>query len=216
MPPAIGRRGRRRGSPGGSCSTAEIQRSMYIAASTIVIEASVPTSQNSRNAPSSTRNSDAKRPDPGTASVAMPVVMQIVASAGRPRASPPTRSNRSLPKRICTQPASRKSRAESRPWLIIWNVAPVPPWSLKTKMPSEIRLICADRRVGDDRRASRAGGTPRASTRAGPASESVSSTGWKSAAGPGKSGSAKRSMPYAPAFETTPESIAATSGGDSR
>ena len=73
----------------------------------------------------------------------MPVVMQIVASAGRPRASAPTRSNRPLPKRSSTQPASRKSSDESRPWLIIWNAAPVPPWSLKTKMPSEIRLICA-------------------------------------------------------------------------
>ena len=32
---------------------------------------------------------------------------------------------------------------ESRPWLTIWNVAPVAPMSLKTKIPSAIRLICA-------------------------------------------------------------------------
>ena len=53
------------GSAGASCRSAEIQRSMYIAASTIASEASAPISHQSRNAPSSTRNSEAKSAEPG-------------------------------------------------------------------------------------------------------------------------------------------------------
>ena len=59
---------------------------MYIAASTIATEASAPISHQSRNAPSRTRNSDAKSAEPGTASAAIPVVMTIVARPARPRA----------------------------------------------------------------------------------------------------------------------------------
>ena len=75
-------------SAGASCRIAEIQRSMYIAASTIASEASAPISHQSRNAPSSTRNSEAKSAEPGTASVAMPAVMTIVASAGAAAGEP--------------------------------------------------------------------------------------------------------------------------------
>ena len=73
----------------------------------------------------------------------MPVVITIVASAGRPRARPPRRRNSPSPVRTSTTPASRKSSTESSPWLTIWNVAPVAPMSFMTKMPSPIRLIWA-------------------------------------------------------------------------
>ena len=73
----------------------------------------------------------------------MPVVMTIVARAGRPRASAAEAAEQPSPVRTSTMPASRKRSTESRPWLTIWNVAPVAPMSFMTKMPSPIRLIWA-------------------------------------------------------------------------
>ena len=68
-------------------------------------------------------------------------MMTTVASTGLPRASPPSRANASWPVVCATQPASRNSAADSRPWLTIWNAAPVAPWSLSAKMPSVTRPI---------------------------------------------------------------------------
>ena len=108
---AGGRRCGRLGPRGVSCRTAEIQRSMYMAASTIASDATMPTSQCSRKAPSSTRNSEANRLEPGTASAPIPVTMQIVASAGRPGELPSVRTGRcrSAPRR-----SPRSGRAAAR------------------------------------------------------------------------------------------------------
>ena len=67
----------------------------------------------------------------------------IVESPARPRASPPMRRNSPSPVRTSTMPASRNSSTEMRPWLTIWNVAPVAPMSFMTKIPRPIMLIWA-------------------------------------------------------------------------
>ena len=95
------------------------------------------------NTPARIRNSPAKLADSGTASAMMPVVMTSVASAGRPRAMPPSCAKTPVPVRRSTEPASRKSAAETSPWLTDWSTAPSTPRSFAAKRPSVIRPICA-------------------------------------------------------------------------
>ena len=73
----------------------------------------------------------------------MPTTSTAVASAGRPLASPPSSSNRSVPVRWMSIAASRNIAAETRPWLTEWSTAPVMPRLSTEKMPSTIRPICA-------------------------------------------------------------------------
>ena len=79
--------------PGERWSTAEISRSMYIAASTIATAPTTDHPQPRRKTPARIRNSPANEVESGTASAMMPVVMITVASAGRPRAMPPSSAN---------------------------------------------------------------------------------------------------------------------------
>src|SRR5581483_6270068 len=76
--------------PGSTCSTAEISRSMYRAASTIAAAPTTAQPQPWRKTPARIRNSPAKLEESGTASAITPVVISTVASAGRPRAIPPS------------------------------------------------------------------------------------------------------------------------------
>ena len=73
----------------------------------------------------------------------IPVVMTSVASAGRPRAMPPSRENSPVDVRRSTMPASRKSEAEMSAWLTICSTAPSKPRSLNANRPSTIRPACA-------------------------------------------------------------------------
>ena len=55
----------------------------------------------------------------------IPVVISTVASAGLPRAIPPSPANALVPVRVSTIPASRKSVAETRPCATDWTIAAV-------------------------------------------------------------------------------------------
>ena len=69
--------------------------------------------------------------------------MSTVASAGRPRAMPPSRSKLPVPARASTIPASMNSVTEIRPWFTIWSSAPFQPARFVAKSPSTIRPSCA-------------------------------------------------------------------------
>src|SRR5262249_8056575 len=88
MPSSAGRRSRTESAivGGGSrWSTAEISRSMYMAAKTIATAPSTVQAHPWTKTPSRIRNSPANAPEPGTASPMIPVVIRMVARAGRPR-----------------------------------------------------------------------------------------------------------------------------------
>src|SRR5581483_11702779 len=74
-------------------STAEIARSMYIAASTIAAAPITAQIQPCWNTPARMRNSPANVVESGTASEITPTIITTVASAGRPRAIPPSSAN---------------------------------------------------------------------------------------------------------------------------
>ena len=69
--------------------------------------------------------------------------MSRVASAGRPRAIPPSSRNSPVAVRRSIAPASRNSVAEISPWLTIWSTAPSKPRSFAANRPSVISPICA-------------------------------------------------------------------------
>ena len=71
-----------------SCRTAEISRSMYIAASTMATAPTTAQPQPTSKTPLRTRNSAAKAVEPGTASAITPVAIRIVASIGPPPRHP--------------------------------------------------------------------------------------------------------------------------------
>src|SRR5581483_2176432 len=123
--------------------TAEIARSMYIAASTIATPPTTAQPHPWRKTPARIRNSPAKELESGTASEMIPIVITTVASAGRPRAIPPSSRNSPVDVRRSTMPATRNSVAEISAWLTIWSTAPSNPRSLKAKIPSTIRPACA-------------------------------------------------------------------------
>src|SRR5664279_478632 len=106
------------------CSTAEMSRSMYIAPSTIAT-APITAHHHARwYAPARIRNSPANAAEPGTASEMTPTVMSSVASAGRPRAMPPSSANSPVVVRRSTTPAMRKSEVEMNPCATICSTAP--------------------------------------------------------------------------------------------
>ena len=129
--------------PGSLCSTAEIRRSMYIAASTIPAAPTTDQPQPVLKTPARIRNSPANADEPGTASAMIPVTMIIVASAGLPRAMPPSRSRLPVEVRRSIVPASRKSEAESSPWLTACRIEPLTPRPPLAKTPIVISPICA-------------------------------------------------------------------------
>ena len=92
--------------------TAEISRSMYMAASTMATAPTTAQPQPMSKMPLRTRNSAANALEPGTASAMTPVVIRIVASTGRPRAMPPSR--RSSPVLVRRSIAPRAGRALRR------------------------------------------------------------------------------------------------------
>jgi hypothetical protein len=116
---------------------------MYIAARTIAAAPTTAQPQPSPKTPARIRNSPANAVDPGTASAITPVVISSVASAGRPRAIPPSRAKSPVAARRSITPASRKSAPEISPWFTIWSTAPSVPSSFSAKSPIVIRLICA-------------------------------------------------------------------------
>ena len=116
---------------------------MYIAASTIPVAPATAQPQPVPKTPSRIRNSPANADEPGTASAMIPVTMSIVASTGRPRAMPPSRSKLPVEVRRSIVPASRKSAAEISPWLTDCSTAPLIPAVLTEKIPIVIRPICA-------------------------------------------------------------------------
>src|SRR4029453_5149537 len=129
--------------PGLRCSTAEISRSMYIAASPIAAAPTLAYPEPVRKTPARIANSPANAAEPGTASAITPVVISTVASAGLPRAIPPRPPSSPVVVRRSIAPARRKSVAEMRPWLTICSTAPLSPRSLTAKRPSVIRPSCA-------------------------------------------------------------------------
>src|SRR5581483_11786455 len=129
--------------PGSSCSTAEIRRSMYIAARTIATAPTTAQPHPCWKTPARIRNSPAKLDERGTASATIPVVIRTVASAGRPRAIPPSSASSPVAARRSTMPASRKSVVEIRPWFTICSTEPSKPRSFAAKSPYVIRPICA-------------------------------------------------------------------------
>src|SRR5205823_1239217 len=98
--------------PGLWWSTAEISRSVYIAASTIATAPTTDQPQPTGKTPVRIMNSPANAVEPGTASAITPVAISIVASAGRPFAIPPSRRSSPVAARRSTEPASMKSVAE--------------------------------------------------------------------------------------------------------
>src|SRR5512132_3926312 len=126
-----------------SCSTAEIRRSMYIAASTIPLAPTTAQPQPALKIPARIRNSPANAVEPGTASAMTPKAISTVARAGRPRAIPPSRAKSPVAARRSIAPATRKSAAERSPWFTICRTAPERPRSFIAKSPIVIRLICA-------------------------------------------------------------------------
>ena len=97
---------------------------MYIAASTMATAPTTAQPQPCWNTPARMRNSPANDVESGTASEITPVVRISVASAGRPRAMPPSRRNSPVEVRRSTMPASRNSAAEKSAWLTICSTAP--------------------------------------------------------------------------------------------
>src|SRR4051794_1227618 len=124
-------------------STAEISRSMYIAASTIAAAPITAHHQCRWNAPARMRNSPANDAEPGTAREITPTVMSSVASAGRPFAIPPSSANWSVVVRRSIVPASRKSAVETRPCATICSTAPSKPRSVPANRPMAISPDCA-------------------------------------------------------------------------
>src|SRR6185503_14849127 len=88
-------------------STAEITRSMYIAARTMPAAPATAQPQATPYTPARIRNSPANAQEPGTASAMIPVVISRVARTGRPRAIPPRPAKALVPVRISTMPARR-------------------------------------------------------------------------------------------------------------
>src|SRR6266516_1931518 len=129
--------------PGSRCRTAEISRSMYMAASTIATAPTTEYPQPRVKTPARISNSPANADEPGTASPMIPVVIRTVARIGRPRAKPPSRENSPVVARRSIPPASRNSEAVIRPWLTICSTAPFSPRSLTAKTPNVINPICA-------------------------------------------------------------------------
>ena len=116
---------------------------MSSAASTIATAPLTAQAQPCWNTPARIRNSPAKLDDSGTASAMIPVVINTVASAGRPRAIPPSKTSSPVAVRRSTIPASRKSVIEISPWLTICSTAPLKPRSLAANSPYVISPICA-------------------------------------------------------------------------
>src|SRR6185503_1571519 len=129
--------------PGFLCRTAEIRRSMYIAASTMATAPATAQPQPRVKIPFRIKNSPANALDPGTARAITPVVISIVATTGRPRAIPPRRARFPVAARLSTAPARRKSAAETSPCVTICRSAPEMPESLTAKRPMTMRFICA-------------------------------------------------------------------------
>ncbi len=104
--------------------------------------------------------------------------------------------------------------ADTRPWLTDWSTAPSRPRSFVAKIPRAIRPICP---IDEYATTPRTSGWRKASSEpyTTPPAASTSRTVRQSSTGPGKWGSTIQTRPNTAAFETTPESSAATSGGDS-
>src|SRR3954447_6950970 len=196
------------------CSTAEINRSMYIAASTIATAPTTDQPQPRRNTPARMRNSPANAPENGTARPMMPVAISTVARAGRPPALPPMRARSPVVARRSTMPASRKSVADTRPWFTICRTDPLRPRSLTANSPIVIRPICASDEYATTPRKSgarNASNDPYTS----PVAASARMSARKSCVGPGNFAMPMRRNPYTAAFETTPDRTADTSAGAS-
>jgi hypothetical protein len=88
-------------------------------------------------------NSPANAVESGTASAITPVVSSSVASAGLPRAIPPSSLSSPLAVRRSMTPAVRNSVAEISPWFTDWSTAPLKPRSFAAKRPITISPICA-------------------------------------------------------------------------
>ena len=126
------------------CRTAEIARSMYIAASTIAPAPITAQTQPCWKTPARIRNSPANVVESGTASEMTPTAMITVASAGRPRAMPPSSANSPrVPVRRSTIPAIRNSDDETSAWLTICSTAPSKPSVFDANSPSTISPACA-------------------------------------------------------------------------
>jgi len=140
----------RDGAPDALVSTAEIRRSVYIAARTIAIAPTTDHAQRSRRRRSGIKNSPANAVEPGTASMMTPSVISTVARAGRPRAMPPSRSNLPVPVRSSTRPASMNIAVEISPWLTICSTAPLKPARFRREQAESDQSELGEARVGDD------------------------------------------------------------------
>ena len=120
-----------------------------------------------------------------------------------------------MPARVSTIPASRNSVAETSPWLTACMIGAVAPELVEREEAEHDQAHLRQRRVRDhDAEVGRAEGEQRAVDEADAPRHEISA--WKSSTGAGNFAITIRRKPNTAAFETTPESIAATSGGDSR
>src|SRR5579871_1212042 len=129
--------------PRASWRTAEMSRSMYIAASTIAPAPIAAHHQPRWKTPARMRNSPAKFADPGTASEITPSVMSSVESTGRPFAIPPSSANSPVVVRRSTTPATRKSEVDTSPCATICRTPPSRPSVEPEKSPSAMSPDCA-------------------------------------------------------------------------
>ena len=123
---------------------------MYIAASTIATAPTTAQPQPCWKTPARIRNSPAKFEESGTASAITPTVIRTVASAGRPRAIPPSRASSPVAVRRSTIPASRNIDIERRPWLTICSTAPSKPRLVGGEEAEADQAHLGERGVGDD------------------------------------------------------------------
>ena len=189
---------------------------MYIAASTIATAPITAYIQPCWKTPARIGNSPANADEPGTASAITPIVISTVASAGRPRAIPPRRSK--LPGRRPPLDDAREQEQHRRDQAVVDHLEhrAVDAEVVRREEAERDQPHLRERRVGDH-----AADVRRAEGQERPVDEPDRREHEDRRpevvhAGAGNSEKQIRRKPYAAAFETTPESTADTSGGDSR
>ena len=170
-----------------------------------------------RTTPARIRNSPANAAEPGHRERDDPGRHQHRRERRPPARHPAERRRtRSCRVRVSTMPASRKSVAETSPCATDCRIGAVDAELVEREEAERDQAHLRHRRVGDDARGCRARGRRAASRRRARRRRAPGSAPAKSSTGSGNFAITIRRKPKTAAFETTPERIAATSGGDSR
>ena len=146
----------------------------------------------------------------------MPVVISTVASAGRPRAIPPSRAKLTRRRPPLDPAREQEERRRDQPVVDHLQHRAVQPEVVDREEAERDQPHLREAASRRSRRAGRARGRRAASRRRARSRPATRIGVRKSYAGPGNFGIAIRRKPYAAAFETTPDSTAATSGEASR